>query len=137
MVSAEQEESENAVTVLSESDIEGLSICEELAGIMNKYPRITEFEFEALSPYVMQFYIESYQAGNQMETEKDPSGRRTKTDDEEMIKYLSPRFILIGYKLGVGTQFVIEILKETTAIIKEFREHYKAYQYKITTTFSL
>lgn len=55
---------------------------------------------EALTPFVMQYYLESYEAGNSM----DMQG--------ETLRYLSKRFILIGAKLGCATDFVKDIITE-------------------------
>ena len=78
------------------TDVSQLTITEEIRLIFEKFPGITEFEYEALLPYVMQFYIESYSNGNPLENTSD-------NEEENKMNYLSERFILIGTKLGVGT----------------------------------
>ena len=92
------------------TDITNTSTSEELSKLFETFPDIDEVEFEALTPLVMQFYIESYEAGNAMDMEG------------EVLRYLSKRFILVGTKLGCACDAVPDILKENTAIIKEFRE---------------
>jgi len=39
---------------------EDLSVSEELKGLFEKFPDIDEFDFDQLSPYVMQFHIECF-----------------------------------------------------------------------------
>ena len=78
----------------------------------------------------MQFYIESYLHGNPME-------QNSKDKADDVMNYLSSRFILIGNKLGVGTEYVKDILNENYAIIKDFRLHYKPFDYKYKITFTL
>ena len=67
--------------------------------MLESFPEIDDFDFKQLSPYVMQFYIESYLNGN------------SKQDSKEKLKYLSKRFLLIENKLEVATEFVSEIYK--------------------------
>ena len=45
-------------------------------------------------------------------------------DEEEQLKYLSKRFILIENKLGFCTEFVKELYKGNRQIIMEFRQKY-------------
>lgn len=75
------EESKAQVPV---TDVSEISISEEMAGLLKTFSDIDEVEFEALTPYVMQYYIESYEAGNSMDMEG------------EQLRYLSKRFILVG-----------------------------------------
>lgn len=63
----------------------------------------------------MEFYLESYAAGNSM----DMQG--------ETLRYLSKRFILVGTKLGCGTEFVKEIISENLPTIRDFRAKYKPF----------
>ena len=53
-------------------------ICEELAGLFDLYPDIYEVEFEALTTFVMEFYLQSYEAGNPIDME----GKNCGTSDE-------------------------------------------------------
>ena len=59
-----------------------------------------------LSPYVMQFYIESYKHGNG----RHSSGSAEK--EKEKLIYLSERFLLIDTKLGVASDFADNIIIE-------------------------
>ena len=98
------------------TDVTDLPISKELAGIFERYTDIDEVEFEALTTYVMEFYLQSYEAGNPMDMEG------------ETLRYLSKRFILIGTKLGCATDYIAEIVRENMVIIKEFRNLYKPYE---------
>lgn len=90
---------------------------DELAGLFERFPDIDEVEFEALTSFVMAYYLEAYENGNPMDMEG------------EKLRYLSPRFILVGTKLGCATDYVPSILKENMPIIKEFRKLYKPYDF--------
>ena len=60
----------------------------------------------------MEYYLQSYEDGNDMDMEG------------EELRYLSMRFILVGTKLGCATEFVPNIIRENSPIIKQFREQY-------------
>jgi hypothetical protein len=79
--------------------------------LFDKFPGIDEFDFQQLSPYVMQFYIESYKHGNPRES-------------KEQLRYLSKRFILVENKLGMGTEFVAQLFKQTSEKVLAFRKVY-------------
>lgn len=78
------EESKETTARVPVTDVSEVNISEEMAGLFKTFNDIDEVEFEALTPYVMQYYIESYEAGNPMDMEG------------EQLRYLSKRFILIG-----------------------------------------
>ena len=87
-----------------------ITVSLELEGLFERFADIDEVEFEALTPYVMQYYLESFAQGNTMDLEG------------EKLKYLSERFILVGTKLGCASQFVCDLIRENTPIINEFRK---------------
>ena len=101
------------------TEVEDISTSQELDKLLDTYPDIDEIEFEALTPFVMQYYLESYRAGNPMDMEG------------EVLRYLSKRFILVGTKLGCATDFVKDIITENMPILKEFREQYKPFDSRI------
>ena len=76
------------------TDVTDITVSDELSKLLTEHPTIDEFEFEILTPFVMQYYIESYQNGNK-------TGAGAQKPDDENIIYISPRFILIGTKLGM------------------------------------
>ena len=89
MVEAVEAREEERVEI---TDVTEKTISEELAGLLETFPNIDEVEFEALTPFVMQYYLESYEAGNPMDMEG------------EKLRYLSKRFILVGTKLGCASE---------------------------------
>ena len=98
------------------TNVTNLPISEELAGLFDIYPDIDEVEFEALTTYVMEFYLQSYEAGNPMDMEG------------EKLRYLSRRFILVGTKLGCAADHILNIINENMTVIKEFRVLYKPFE---------
>ena len=42
------------------ADVEEISTSQELDRLLDAYPDIDEIEFEALTPFVMQYYVDSY-----------------------------------------------------------------------------
>ena len=91
------------------TDVTDVTTSEELSRLLEEHPSIDEVEFEALTPFVMEYYLQSYEDGNDMDMEG------------EQLHYLSKRFILMGTKLGCATEFVPDIIRENTEILKEFR----------------
>lgn len=104
------------------ADVEQITTSQELGDLFDRFCDIDEVEFEALTPYVMQYYLQSYEDGNDMEMEG------------QELRYLSKRFILVGTKLGCATEFVPDILRENMPIIKQFRQEFKPFEndYEIT-----
>ena len=95
----------------------------EFGKLLDEYPDIDEVEFEALTPFVMEYYLQSYEDGNDMDMEG------------EKLRYLSKRFILVGTKLGCATAFVPEIVRENMPIIKQFREQYQPFMHDYEITY--
>ena len=102
-----------------------MTVSEELQMLLLKFPEIDEFDFEQLSPYVMQFYIQAYNNGNQ--TNQSDRPKKPEAEDDHELRYLSKRFILIENKLGVATEYVANLFKENQKVIKEFRKLYQPY----------
>ena len=88
---AEEGKADEANERVPITDVTNMLISEEFGDLLDRFPNIDEVEFEALSPYVMQYYIQSYAEGNSMDMEG------------EELRYLSNRFILVGTKLGCAT----------------------------------
>ena len=42
------------------SNVDDITTSEELASLLEQYPNIDEVEYKLLSPFVMQYYLESY-----------------------------------------------------------------------------
>ena len=42
------------------SNVDDITTSEELASLLEQYPEIDEVEYKLLSPFVMQYYLESY-----------------------------------------------------------------------------
>ena len=49
------------------TNVENLTTSEELDGLLQRFEDIDEIEMEALTPFVMQYFLESFAAGNEME----------------------------------------------------------------------
>ena len=78
----------------------------------------------------MEYYLESYKSGNK-------TGAGAQKPEEEDILYISPRFILIGTKLGMASDNVMAIMVENRSILKEFREKYKPFTFHYREKFEV
>ena len=112
------------------TDVSDIPVSAELAQLFDRFPDIDEFEYELLTPFVMEYYLESYKNGNK-------TGAGGQTPEDENILYISPRFILIGTKLGMESNNVKAIMVENRAIIKEFREKYKPFTFHYREKFEI
>jgi len=112
------------------TDVSDILVSAELSTLFERFPDIDEFEYELLTPFVMEYYLESYKNGNK-------TGAGAQKPEEENIFYISPRFILIGTKLGMASDNVKAIMVENRPIMKEFREKYKPFTFHYREKFEI